>query len=133
MPATQPQLFPTEQPLKVLTVRQPWASLITAGIKNIENRSWYTSHRGPLAIHAGKGTDVSDWNETLGDAPAAAIIGIVDVIDCVRDSDSEWAIDGEWHWVLANARPLPQPIPATGKLGLWRLDEETARLVGEIS
>lgn len=38
--------------MKALTVHQPWASLIAAGVKRIETRSWSTKHRGPLAIHA---------------------------------------------------------------------------------
>ncbi len=38
---------------RVLTLRQPWASLVALGIKSIETRSWYTPYRGPLAIHAG--------------------------------------------------------------------------------
>jgi hypothetical protein len=43
--------------MKVLTVRQPWASLIVAGIKNVENRSWRTKYRGKLGIHAGSHVD----------------------------------------------------------------------------
>ena len=39
--------------MKTLTIRQPWASLIAAGVKTIETRSWSTRYRGPLAIHAG--------------------------------------------------------------------------------
>ncbi len=39
---------------KALTLHQPWASLIALGVKSIETRSWSTSYRGPLAIHAGK-------------------------------------------------------------------------------
>lgn len=39
--------------MKALTIRQPWASLIAAGVKTIETRSWSTKYRGPLAIHAG--------------------------------------------------------------------------------
>lgn len=39
--------------MKALTVLQPWASLITAGAKTVETRSWSTSHRGWIAIHAG--------------------------------------------------------------------------------
>ena len=38
--------------MKALTVWQPWASLIALGVKTIETRSWHTSYRGPLAIHA---------------------------------------------------------------------------------
>lgn len=39
--------------MKTLTVRQPWAWAIARGHKNIENRRWATSYRGPLAIHSG--------------------------------------------------------------------------------
>jgi hypothetical protein len=39
--------------MKVLTLHQPWASLVAAGVKTIETRSWRTHYRGPLAIHAG--------------------------------------------------------------------------------
>lgn len=51
--------------MKALTIRQPWASLIAAGVKTIETRSWSTKYRGPLAIHAGKRRpghgEVGDW------------------------------------------------------------------------
>ncbi|MBP7632493.1 MAG: ASCH domain-containing protein [Acidimicrobiales bacterium] len=45
--------------MKALTIRQPWASLIAAGVKTIETRSWSTKYRGPIAIHAGKATPVN--------------------------------------------------------------------------
>jgi hypothetical protein len=38
--------------MKALSVMQPWATLIALGAKRIETRSWSTSYRGPLAIHA---------------------------------------------------------------------------------
>jgi hypothetical protein len=38
--------------MRCLTVTQPWATLVAIGAKNIETRSWWTIHRGPLAIHA---------------------------------------------------------------------------------
>lgn len=41
--------------MKALTLTQPWASLVAIGAKTIETRSWLTSYRGPLAIHAAKG------------------------------------------------------------------------------
>lgn len=47
--------------MKALTIRQPWASLIAAGVKTIETRSWSTKYRGPLAIHAGKATPDGLW------------------------------------------------------------------------
>lgn len=41
--------------MKILTLTQPWASLVALGAKHIETRSWSTSYRGPIAIHAGAG------------------------------------------------------------------------------
>lgn len=38
--------------MKALTLHQPWASLLAAGHKTIETRSWSTPYRGPIAIHA---------------------------------------------------------------------------------
>lgn len=38
--------------IKVLTVKQPWAFLLIAGLKDVENRNWPTNHRGELFIHA---------------------------------------------------------------------------------
>jgi len=34
-----------------LSIKQPWASLIIKGIKNIENRKWATKHKWIL-IHS---------------------------------------------------------------------------------
>jgi hypothetical protein len=41
--------------VRTLSLTQPWASLVAAGAKRIETRSWRTSYRGPVAIHAAKG------------------------------------------------------------------------------
>src|SRR4029079_15712213 len=41
--------------MKVLSLLQPWATLVVMGVKQIETRSWSTAHRGPLLIHASKG------------------------------------------------------------------------------
>lgn len=43
--------------MKVLTIKQPWATLIIQGDKRFEFRSWQTKYRGDLLIHAGKGID----------------------------------------------------------------------------
>ncbi len=56
--------------VKVLTLRQPWASLVALGVKSIETRSWSTSYRGPLAIHAAvrrpRPASVGDWSPYVG-------------------------------------------------------------------
>lgn len=68
--------------------------------------------------------------------PLGVVIGVVDLVGVHHDSDhgrgypcSPWAIADNWHLVLENARPLEQPIPARGRLGLWTPDAE---LLGRI-
>jgi ASCH domain-containing protein len=114
--------------MKALTVRQPWAELIVSGCKDVENRSRRTFHRGPLAIHAGLEVAV-DVPTLQGPVDRGAIIGLVDVIDCVDNSPSRWALAEHWHWVLGNAQRLTPPIPYRGALGIWSLDPATERLV----
>lgn len=41
--------------MKAITLTQPWATLVAVGAKRYETRSWSTTYRGPLAIHAAKG------------------------------------------------------------------------------
>ena len=40
--------------MKALSLTQPWAELVVLGEKQWETRSWRTSHRGRIAIHAAK-------------------------------------------------------------------------------
>jgi activating signal cointegrator 1 len=47
--------------MKALTLTQPWATLVAIGAKKIETRSWNTTYRGPLAIHAAAGKYVDDY------------------------------------------------------------------------
>lgn len=108
--------------MKALTFRQPWASLVMAGIKDVENRTWRTNYRGRLVIHASSGIDREGMNEhgrLIADYPHGAILGTVELVDIVRDSTSPWAIAENWHWCLADPRPYDVPIPAKGKLRLW--------------
>lgn len=59
-----------------LTIRQPWAQLIAAGIKQWENRTWKTSYRGPLAIHAAKaGSHRPRQSESQAQSPGKASEG----------------------------------------------------------
>lgn len=115
--------------VRVLTVRQPWAWAIIQGGKDVENRSWPAKHRGPLLIHAGNAFE-RDGYETVkrlatvppppaNDFVRRAIVGVVELVDCVQDSDSEWAVAGQWHWCLSSPRKVGA-VPCPGKLGLWR-------------
>src|SRR6266567_3747703 len=59
--------------IPALTLTQPFATLVAGGAKHLETRSWSTSYRGPLAIHAAKGfpadaealCEVSPFREAL--------------------------------------------------------------------
>lgn len=114
------------QALRVLSVRQPWAWLIVTGQKDVENRSWSTTHRGQIAIHAGKTTDLAGFKfcaahgiELPGQLTAGAVIGAVDLVEIVEDSGSMWAIEGCNHWLLADARVLGTSVAMTGRLQLF--------------
>lgn len=51
--------------MKAITLKQPWASLVASGLKQVENRTWAVprSIRGErIAIHAGKGFDSMWWS-----------------------------------------------------------------------
>ena len=99
--------------MKALTVCQPWASLIVAGIKDVEDRSWRTDYRGRLVIHAGNHIDhdaLDAYRHLLDDdLPLEALIGSVTLVDCVKESRSRWALPGHWHWVLADSNQLARP------------------------
>ncbi|MGH8866654.1 MAG: ASCH domain-containing protein [Actinomycetes bacterium] len=100
--------------MRALSVRQPWADDLVRGRKTVENRSWRTTHRGPLLVHAAR-TDARPG--VPADLPRGALVGVVTVVDCVRDHpDGE---PGYWHWVITDPGPLPEPIACIGRPGLW--------------
>ena len=114
----------------VLSVRQPWAWAIMHG-KDIENRSWRPKRLKPgdrFAIHASLTADKEgfDFVGSLLELPEMMdfgdIIGTVQYDGCVVSSVSSvspW-FAGPIGWRLSDPRELPEPIPATGRLGLWR-------------
>ena len=74
-----------------LSVKQPWAALLAAGVKVVEVRTWPTPRRGPILIHASKVPDPRPeawaWVTTPELKAAAAqtggVIGSADLVDCV--------------------------------------------------
>ena len=125
--------------MPAITLHQPWASLIAQGIKQFETRSWGTTYRGKLAIHAGKKHENDDrllalLGITQEQMTLGAIVAFVDLIDCIeitesfasQQSDTElmcgdWSITepARYAWRLENVEILNSPIPATGKQGMW--------------
>jgi len=53
-----------------------------------------------------------------------ALIGETDIVDCVADSQSPWAVPGQYHFVLANPKPYKKPVPCKGRLGFFEPDKE---------
>jgi hypothetical protein len=101
--------------MKIISIRQPWASLIVSGVKDVENRTWSTRYRGPVLIHASRTADkISDdeFQSRFGMAlPAAAprggVVGIAEIVDCVSQHHSRWYAAGHCAFVLANPRSIP--------------------------
>ena len=131
--------------MKTLSIRQPWAQLICSGIKDVENRTWKTNYRGKILIHAPAKFDdrgISDcFNEKqvvfimkeYGLAKykyeqkilCSAIIGSVEIIDCVQNHDSIWAQPGCWHYVLQNPVLFDNSIlNVKGRLSFWDYEGE---------
>ena len=119
--------------MRTLSIRQPWASLIAFSEKTIEVRSWSTSFRGRMLIHA-SGRDIIEDGITL---PAGYAIATVEVVD-VRPftaADLEAACleempDGPcFAWVLLDAQEV-EPVPCKGRLNLWDADIMPVALEG---
>lgn len=98
--------------MKAISLWQPWATLCVIGAKRFETRSWPTSYRGPLAIHAsskwtnaqanlcGRRPFVDALNES-GGMPLGAFVGVVDLVDCLETSIDVESLGIRYHpWVL---------------------------------
>jgi hypothetical protein len=137
--------------LKALTLRQPWAWSIFHTGKDVENRAWPAKVRGTIAIHAAetqpdgiyenskkymrsilhklgiKGLRIPSYERL----DKGAIIGLVDIVDCVRESDSTW-FEGPIGYKLANPRLLPRPIPCEGKRRFFAVSSEVEAQIHEM-
>jgi len=120
-------------PTLALSLWQPWAWLVVSGHKLIENRPWHTNIRGTILIHASNHFDVQAYlhmtdfpenyvpeaikamNEHIESIRLSqgAIVGQVDIIDCVTESKSPW-FTGPWGFVLANPKEYPDPTRCKG-------------------
>ena len=152
MPAPTPS---TEQPSVALSLTQPYASLVVCGAKCIETRSWRTTYRGLLGIHAAKGfprwareccaeghfrVALADVGiQSFTELPLGALLGTVELLDCVPTAsidlrgigDPECAFGDygpkRWAWLLAEPRAFSQAIPMKGALSVWRVPSLVAR------
>ena len=128
--------------MKALTLRPVWAWAVIHAGKNIENRSWLTHLRGTIAIHASKGLTRAEYEACVEELPRrwqkeipafeemvrGAVIGVVDLVDCVTESKSRWFYDGNYAFVLKNAHAT-RPVECTGALGFWDLPTNVERRI----
>ncbi|MDD2518496.1 MAG: ASCH domain-containing protein [Bacilli bacterium] len=124
--------------MKVLTLRQPWATLVAEGIKKYEFRSWKTKYRGKVLIHAGTGIDKEDMKKYKNmnlKFPSRRIIAIVEIEDCLElDEQLNKKIIAEknvaygnkirtgYAWKLKNVKKINYGKDVNGQLGLWNID-----------
>jgi hypothetical protein len=132
--------------MKVLTLTQPWATLVALGRKKIETRSWPTNYRGPLAIHAAKGfprdccllCETEPFRTALGcrwtDLPRGRVLCVTSLVDCRTTmqlfgglSPMEKAFGdytpGRYGFELGPiARVFDPALEVKGALGLWDWD-----------
>lgn len=125
--------------MKVLTIKEPWASLIINGYKEYEFRSFKTNYRGKILIHAGltleKNNTIKFNNYNL-DYGKGEIIGEAYITDCILvDDEFEnklYSIDSLvygksehsriYAWKLEHVIKYNKRISCKGKLELWNFD-----------
>jgi hypothetical protein len=137
--------------VKALTIQQPYASLIADGAKFVENRTWSTSYRGLIGIHASKSSSYISRAELKG-YPTGCVVAIARLVACISLDDLKRDFrtapgrmiatgltvgdifrhrytEGPYCWILTEVHRLPEPVPTPGALGLWewRRTEEFAR------
>lgn len=128
--------------MKVLSLLEPWASLIKENVKRIETRSWKTNYRGELYIHASKKiltkNDRIKYKEILDllkdtEFKYGHIIVKCNLVDCklmtielineVKKNEKEYKSGlyevGRYAWILEDIEILEDAIPANGQLGIW--------------
>lgn len=116
--------------IRLLSLWQPWASLIALGLKRYETRSWFTRYRGRLAIHAAKrpvrGGELAEisanslghlsW-ETISTIryPLGAIVAVADQVDCLgMVTAPSFGEDGKGKICIDDQSPLEKAV------GDWR-------------
>ena len=126
--------------MKALTLIQPWASLITLGLKHYETRSWKTPYRGRVLIHAGKKLDrefICDLQRTgtlppTETVPCGVLLGAAEITAMLSTNDFDPGLPesrygdyspDRWAWKLENVEAFDIPIACKGMLGLWEVPD----------
>lgn len=115
-----------------LTVQQPYASMLVRGEKAVEYRSWPWATCGPLWVHAATKKALPEARlakiKGLGATPVSVVVGRVEVLECCKPGTRirglKWWCDhapaNSWLWLVGEYFELEEPIPASGRLGIWK-------------
>lgn len=129
--------------MKVITIEQPFATLIAEGIKEYEFRTWKTKYRGVILIHAGKGIDkkaMEKYKHLNLNYPSGCIVAKANLVDCIEINDAARVMlnkknslvysnvirNTDWKgygFKLENVSKVKE-IKINGKLSLWDYDGE---------
>ncbi|MBN3314068.1 TRIP4 protein, partial [Atractosteus spatula] len=129
-----------------LSMHQPWASLLIRGIKRVEGRTWYTSHRGRLWIAAAAKRPTPQeiaqveakyrkLYKTAPDIPreypTGCLLGCVNMTDCLSQeqyqkqfSDTCEESGSPFVFICSNPQELLVKFPMKGKHKIWKLDSQ---------
>lgn len=132
------ELDPTEGDY-VLTIKQPWASLIMRRLKDVENRTWLPKIKSgqEIWIHSsstfdrqGKMIVQEEYNPGSPEykccdepLPLGYLLGTV-TVKGVGHYSSPWAVSGNYQWKLISPVTAKNQLKVKGRLGLWRWSEE---------
>lgn len=125
--------------MKVITLKQPWATLVAEGLKKYEFRSWKLNYRGEILIHAGKGVDLDAMKkfEHLNlEFPKSRILAKVNILDCIelnKDINEKIIKENElvyghkydrtgYAWKLEVVEKINDDKDISGKQGIWNLN-----------
>jgi hypothetical protein len=133
-------------PAWCLSLSQPWAWAILHANKRVENRKWRTRYRGPITLHAALSWDEDGWHwirmrrdhrpPIRAELSRGCYVGTATLLHCWeyealeererREAEQahpySWAF-GPYCFDLADVKPLATPIPAKGRLGIYRRPE----------
>lgn len=120
--------------MKIITLHQPWASLVAFGLKKYETRHWSTDYRGPLLTHAAKKKIDSDgirvWREAHRlagieqpeidalDLPLGCVVAIAYLVNCLEMYQGSFPFIGA-H--ASNSIRIDQQSDLERAVGYWEL------------
>lgn len=128
--------------IKALSFKQPFAWLIANGYLQVDDRSWGTSYRGPILIHASKGLYDAYYQyiKSHTDVPIpdkdkleyGGVVGMATLVLCCKpealpanirtEQRAQFAgvQHGYYGFLFEQARPFPR-MPCSGKLGIFEI------------